>query len=504
MEIEAKYAILGPLNPATLSTLDVDPYLLLPEGASHHQDVVLDTPNRAITAAGNVLRLRHRDGQVVLTFKGPNVGGDAVREREEIERTLAEDHADGVSYHHWPPEIVERIAPLVGDAALTPLIKTFINRHTWSIERDGAVVGEVALDQGVISAGGRTTRVHELEIELKGDGQRGDLSALEQRLMPALSLQPQPLGKVQRGLALLSRNRTLDGRTPLDALCLHMVRKHMRKLRQAEPQVRDKVDPDAVHDMRVATRRLRTTLRFMEETNLFDIQRLRRQRRGLRGLARALGRARDLDVFLDRVRRYQSDHPEMADRLGLLLETLHDRRDEARSRLLKKLRDAKAQDLLADLEHFTSEHGRHGEWQPQLLTRHFAGSAIWRRYEEVRSYETLGLDMPLPIMHRLRITCKRLRYTMEFFAPELGKGTQPLLKALTRAQDHLGVLQDTVVATETITKLVHKHPEEHGLVDYCDALEAERTQLREDFAPIWSDLCDPSFAQELAELIAGL
>ena len=112
--------------------------------------------------------------------------------------------------------------------------------------------------------------------------------------------------------------------------------------------------------------------------------------------------------------------------------------------------------------------------------------------------------MPPPTLHRLRIACKRLRYTLEFFAPELGKGTQPLLTALSRAQDHLGSFQDTVVALETVTKLSHKHPEEQGLLAYCDALEAEQGELRDGFGPIWSDLCDPSFAQELAELIAGL
>jgi CHAD domain-containing protein len=160
--------------------------------------------------------------------------------------------------------------------------------------------------------------------------------------------------------------------------------------------------------------------------------------------------------------------------------------------------------LLEDLEAFTAEQGEAPEWQPQLLTRHFAGSAIWRRYEDVRSYETLGAHMPPPIMHRLRIACKRLRYTLEFFAPELGKGTQPLLKALTQAQDHLGSLQDSVVALETVSKLSRKHPDACGLLVYCNALEAERDRLQESFAPIWGDLCDPSFAQELAELIAGL
>lgn len=504
MEIEAKYAILGPLSPAALSTLDVDPYLLVPEGERRHHDVVLDTPDRAITSAGNVLRMRHVDDHVILTYKGPNIGSNGVREREEIERTLAADLADGYNPRRWPEEILTRIRPLIGDAALQPLIKTFVHRHTWSIERGGEIVGEVALDQGIISAGGRTTRVHELEIELKGNGQRADLTALEQLVLSALPLQPQPLGKVQRGLALLGRNRALDGRTPLDALCLHMVRTHLRKLRQAEPGVRDDADPDAVHDMRVATRRLRTTLRFLEESGLFDNDALRRQRRGLRGLARALGRARDLDVFLKRVRKYSDEQLDQDDQLAMLTKILRARRDVARRRLLKKLQSEKVKDLLADLEAFTSRPVQFPDGQPRPLTRHFAGSAIWRRYEELRRFETLGPDMPAPTLHRLRIACKRLRYTLEFFAPELGKGTQPLLTALSRAQDHLGSFQDTVVALETVTKLSHKHRGEQALLSYCNALEAEQGELRDGFGPIWSDLCDPSFAQELAELIAGL
>ncbi|MGH2487173.1 MAG: CHAD domain-containing protein, partial [Ktedonobacterales bacterium] len=375
MEIEAKYAILGPLNPATLATLDLDPYLLAPEGASHHQDVVLDTPGRAITAAGSVLRLRHADDRVILTYKGPNIGATGVREREEIERPLAEEQADSSHYHQWPAEIVARIAPLVGDAQLQPLIKTYINRHIWSIERAGVTVGEVALDQGVISAGGRTTRVHELEIELKGSGERSDLAALQERLLPALPLQPQPLGKVQRGLALLGRNRALDGRTPLDVLCIHMVRKHLRKLHQSEPSVRADADPEGVHDMRVATRRLRTTLRFLEESKLFENDRIHILRRGLRGLAAALGRARDLDVFFERVEKYIAGRHDADKDLDSLMRTLRKRRHNARRGLLKKLDGPHVRRLLVDLEAFTTKTHPASERHPRMLTRHFAGSA---------------------------------------------------------------------------------------------------------------------------------
>ncbi|MGH2485119.1 MAG: CHAD domain-containing protein, partial [Ktedonobacterales bacterium] len=190
--------------------------------------------------------------------------------------------------------------------------------------------------------------------------------------------------------------------------------------------------------------------------------------------------------------------------LDPLMRTLLKRRHSARRALLKKLDGPYVRRLLADLEAFTMETHPATERQPRMLTRHFAGSAIWQRYERVRGFETLGRNMPPATLHRLRITCKRLRYTLEFFAPELGKGTQPLLGALTRAQDHLGALQDTVVALATVSDLTRERPTNAGLGEYCHALMEDRNRLQASFEPIWNDLCDPSFAQELAELIAGL
>src|SRR5260370_27209276 len=109
MEIEAKYAILGPLNPAALTSLDLGPYHLFPDGETHHQDVLLDTPAYAITSDGHTLRLRHSEGRVLLTYKGPNAGSDGMHEREEIEIPL--EAPASTDYQRWPDEIADRIAP---------------------------------------------------------------------------------------------------------------------------------------------------------------------------------------------------------------------------------------------------------------------------------------------------------------------------------------------------------------------------------------------------------
>jgi CHAD domain-containing protein len=139
-----------------------------------------------------------------------------------------------------------------------------------------------------------------------------------------------------------------------------------------------------------------------------------------------------------------------------------------------------------------------------LLVRHFAGSAIWRRYEAVLNFETVVGSAPPPVLHTLRIACKRLRYTLELFEGELGKATQPLIKALVRVQDHLGALQDAVVALRRVEALLGEHSGDTGLAAYAAALAAQRDHYQATAAALWSELSDPGFGQELAGLIAGL
>jgi triphosphatase len=504
MEIEAKYAILGPLNPATLTSLDLGPYHLYPDGETHHQDVLLDTPTFAITSDGHTLRLRHSEGRVLLTYKGPNLGSDGMHEREEIEIPL--ETPASTDYQRWPHEIADRIAPLVGDAPLVPLVKLYVHRRKWQVENVGRMIGEMVLDQGIINAGGRTARVHELEVELKGEGERDDLQALGQRLQEQLPLQPQPRGKLQRGLALLRKNRILDGHTPLRTVGMHAIRRHLRRLQHSLPVVREGVDPEGIHDLRVATRRLRTTLQTLEESPVFPQRTVRVLRNRLRGLACAAGKVRDADVLLARVERDLEAQPESAADLAVLHEALRRRQRRARAKLLKRLDGPAFAQLLADFKAFVAD--KHDETadapREQVFVRHFAGSAIWRRYEHVLGFEAIVREARPRELHELRIACKRLRYTLELFESELGKGTQPLLKLLSKVQDHLGSLQDTVVLLKLVKSLHEEHPDNVELAIYASTLAGERDRLLSAFGPLWTDLGDAGVSQELAELVAGL
>src|SRR5260221_4684585 len=154
MEIEAKYALTGPLTPADLEAVDLHLYRLHPAGDERHHDVLLDTATRALTSHGHMLRMRHLDdGRVIATYKGPTSRSCAIHEREEIEALLPEGGMDAV--RQFAPEIAERIEPLTNKAPLVPLIETHIHRQRWQVLRDEQTVAEIALAKGSISANGR-------------------------------------------------------------------------------------------------------------------------------------------------------------------------------------------------------------------------------------------------------------------------------------------------------------------------------------------------------------
>lgn len=576
MEIEAKYKITGPLDPEMISALDLAPYSLR-QGQRHaHHDLLLDTPERAITGTHHSLRLRDENGAKILTFKGPGEVEGSVHRREEVEAPLPTNGAAEVTanraqvydYSTWPKNVAQRVTALVGPSAdLQPLIELFVNRQTWAVERDGESIGELALDEGTILAHGASVPVHELELELKDAGQPSDLAALDERLCASLPLAPEPRSKLERGLALLngtSANGTsgtsavagkthgglqprvsqtqaqpddhseetkdkpkdkskgssdgkseekslqMTGHTPLQLAARQAAAEYLEKIRKHEPKAREGHDSDAVHDMRVATRRLRSALDLLEAAPTFDAKRLHALRKHLRKLSHALGGVRDLDVFLKRLEKYEGEHPDAAGGLRPLRRTLEHQHKSARRNLVRTLDSGKLRRTLDQVETFATETAEtFGDPRP-VLVRHFAPSALWGRYEDVLRFESEVADAPERELHQLRIACKRARYAVEFFETALGEGSKEIETALIDVQDHLGELQDCVVALATIERIRRdqqsgiSHSEDTALSDYAFDLAQRRDHLRETFTPLWERISGHMFREQLASLLAGL
>ena len=77
---------------------------------------------------------------------------------------------------------------------------------------------------------------------------------------------------------------------------------------------------------------------------------------------------------------------------------------------------------------------------------HLVPTLIYDRYQVVRGYETVIEDAPIETLHALRIDCKRLRYSLEFFREVLGPEAKDVIREVVIIQDHLGDLHDADVA----------------------------------------------------------
>jgi CHAD domain-containing protein len=295
------------------------------------------------------------------------------------------------------------------------------------------------------------------------------------------------------------------GGEPIAEAARRMLRRFFDKLLAREEAVIKDEDIEDVHQMRVATRRLRASLQVVE--GVYDHELIRRYRRGLRRIAQSLGAVRDGDVFLEHVVAYRDSLPE-ADRalLDPLIEAVGAARARAREQLLADLDAKRYHRFKRDFAGFLTTYGAGVLDSPEpgitQRVRDFAGSAIWRRYELWRAYEVLLPDAAGETLHQARIAGKRFRYTLEFFAEALGPNVEQALTPLIALQENLGALQDGVTARAHVAALGLE--DDRGAQEYLAAREHERAALLVELPRLWEKVASATYRRRLFELIVRL
>ncbi len=293
---------------------------------------------------------------------------------------------------------------------------------------------------------------------------------------------------------------------------------HFLRMLANEAGTRLGQDIEALHDMRVATRRMRAAYSIFAD--YFDPAVLAPFNKGLRRVGRALGTVRDLDVLMEKAEAYQSTLEEGATEvLAPLLADWRARREVARREMLAHLDSPAYRDFVTAFQVFLTTPGAGaqpvpiGEPLPHQV-RHVAPRLILTRYEVVRAYETIIDGAPLPTYHMLRIDCKRLRYALEFFRDVLGREAPEIIKQVTAMQDLLGALQDAHVAEDLIAGFLEEQrkkrkkglPEEvlAGVAGYLAAQQATQQDLLGLFPAPWAELVGYDFRRALALAVAAL
>jgi CHAD domain-containing protein len=279
-------------------------------------------------------------------------------------------------------------------------------------------------------------------------------------------------------------------------------------------------DIEALHDMRVATRRMRAAFEVFSEA--FEPAILKPHLKGLRVTGRALGQVRDLDVFMEKAQHYLDAQPE-ADRSGLdpLLLAWGEQRENARTEMLTHLGGENYRIFKQEFNLFLQTPGVGArpisQDQPvPTIVRDVAPALIYTRLASVRAFDKILQTARIEQLHALRIEFKKLRYTVEFFREVLGEQSKAVIDDLKKLQDHLGDLNDAEVATLILRefldnwdarqseRLLDERQNPEAIFAYLTARHAERYRLIVTFGELWVYFNRDEFRRNLALAVSVL
>ena len=353
-----------------------------------------------------------------------------------------------VSLIRWPTSSRARAR----SAPLVPVASLVTRRRTIEL-RDGEAHPciEIADDEVTVVAGGHAVeRFRELEVELVDGAPVGLLALVVDGLRAAGPRPAPPHPKVMRALGPAACEPPdlavphVNRQSSLATVVAAAVAVSFTRLVEHDPGVRLGEDPEAVHQARVATRRLRSDLRTLRP--LLNQETVHTLRDELKWLGAALGKVRDADVLLERLHADVATLDD-ADRPGgnVLVKRLERERDQARSELQNALATERYVALLDSLVAFgTSPPTTEDRDRPARKALPRLAARPWRRLR--RGVANLSKWPSDDELHQLRIRVKHVRYAAELAAPVVGKTPGRFARRLAALQDELGELHDAAVA----------------------------------------------------------
>lgn len=415
-----------------------------------------DTPDLRLLSAGVTLRRRTGGTDDGWHLKLPR-GDDR---REEVRVGLTEEVGE------VPEALLARVRVVVRDSAVTPSAVLTTHRVVHRLVDDrGGVLAELCDDHvraQTSSAAPTVEEWHEWEFELV-DGP-GDLLERAESVLVAAGARRSPVtSKVSRVLAETLPARPawrervdLGGEASAGDLFSGYLREHLERLEQMDQLLRSG-DPEGVHQMRVAARRIRSALAtcapLLRPGTTADL------RDELKWLGGVLGEARDAHVIQIRLSTLLRQQP-----AELVLGPVQARIDDE---LTRKSRNGRAEAdkaldgeryfrLLDRLESFLDAppltepaRGRAREVVPTLLQADL--NRVYQRHAAVE--KTKSLQKRALALHEVRKAAKRLRYAAEGTRPVFGARATRLATRAEAIQELLGEHQDTIVARQTLREI---------------------------------------------------
>ena len=354
-----------------------------------------------------------------------------------------------------PGDFRDELRAVTGIRRLLPVVRIDHRSERISVvdRRDKAVV-RLSLDHGTATGPSRRRRPLPPTLQLsRMTGYERAYGGVRRFLERDLGLAPGPETELDLALAVVGRppvdytgklelRLAPDSRT--DAAVKGILAALWAMMQANEEGLRADLDPEFLHDFRVAVRRTRSCLGQVPD--VFDEAATRRFAGEFAWLGRLTGPLRDLDVHLLNLHGYRAELPASArGDLAPLAEHLERRRQAAHARQIEGLDSARYRRLKRDWRRLLETGG--GGANAARPIGEVAGERIGRAYARVRKRgRNLSAETPAEAVHALRIACKKLRYLLEFFRSLFAAGrVNAFIRSLKRLQDDLGEFNDLQV-----------------------------------------------------------
>jgi CHAD domain-containing protein len=479
-------------------------------------ETFLDTRDRRVHRAGTYLV--HRDFGAATevgwgTLRGVPDPGDPPRFGTSVALSPASPRVP----EDCPEPLRAALRALAGRHPLRPALELDVRREELVVKREGRWLGTVVLTKAVATRRSPVAAVRIARVEMRaavdpGGGPDPIFDAVRERAGL------RSVTSTTYEAALLAAAIPRPGRPDVGPLDVHLgitagelafavLRRQFREIVRREPGARLGLDPEELHKLRVAVRRLRAALRLWRDALGPTARELQKE---WRRLSRNLGETRDYDVELASL----DDWSEALDASGRaafapVLDWVADRREESRARMLAAM-DAHSQERLARATSRWLREGRALPIQGRRPARRDVARLVTERYRALRrAGRRIEADSPHEDLHRVRILAKHLRYCLEFHAEILGPDARAMVRRLVDLQDLLGEHQDLHVSLDRL-RLVGQDapgPVPPGTLAVLERLLEERRRralaLRAGFPATFDRVRGPAWKRVRSELGAG-
>ncbi len=306
-------------------------------------------------------------------------------------------------------------------------------------------------------------------------------------------------------------NIPLNPEMPANEATKTILRFLLQIIKTNEVAIEHDRDTEFLHDFRIAIRRTRSALGQIK--NVFPQETTERFKRDFAFIGKLSNDLRDQDVYLLNEAAYKSMLPlVLRDDIEPLFDYLKKERSKSFRKVVTSLKTDRYRRIIRDWESFLNVpyHAAATEQNAGLPIIDLASIIIYKQYRRaLKSGNRILENTEDEMLHRLRITCKKLRYLIEFFSglyPR--KKIERLIRQLKKLQDNLGDFNDLCVQEEYLLFMAQNLPltsrqSKNTLVAMGSLIEKLNTKkqiIRKNFPKTFNNFSSPQNQQFFIEL----